>query len=70
MPGMSHTKAVVVVPSCSIIVHPETLMKTKSLLREWDPVILGMALSSPTGSKEFTPPSKLIYISRSLPRIR
>lgn len=32
MLGMSHTKAVVVVPSCSIIVHPETLMKTKSLL--------------------------------------
>lgn len=30
MPGMVRTKAVVVVvPSCSVIVHPETLMKTK-----------------------------------------
>lgn len=29
MPSMLHTKAVVVVPSRSVIVHPETLMKTK-----------------------------------------
>lgn len=70
MPGMSHTKAVVVVPSCSIIVHPETLTETKSLLRECDPVVLGMTVSSPSGSMEFILPSKLIYICRSLPRIR
>lgn len=70
MPGMSHTKAVVVVPSCSIIIHPETLMKTKSLLWECDPVILGMTVSSPSGSMEFIPATKLMYIPKSLPRIR
>lgn len=48
MPGMLHTKAVVVVPSCSIIVHPETLMKTKSLLRQCDPVILVTMVSGPS----------------------
>lgn len=53
MLGMLHTKAVVVVPSCSIIVHPETSMKTKSLLWERDPGIPGMMVSSPSSSMEF-----------------
>lgn len=70
MLGMSHTKAVVVVPSCSIIVHPETLMKTKSLLWECDPVILGVMVSSPSSSMEFILTTKLMHISKSLPRIR
>lgn len=70
MLGMLHTKAVVVVPSCSIIAHPETSVKTKSLLWECDPVIPGMTVSSPSGSTEFILTSKLMHISKSLPRTR
>lgn len=70
MLGMLHTKAVVVVPSCSIIVHPETSVKTESLLWECDPVIPGMTVSSPSSSMEFIPTSKLMHISKSVPRTR